>query len=305
MSWTVDTIPDLTNKVFFITGCNSGIGYHAAKLFSQHNATVVMACRNAQKMATAAESFTTGRIIQLVCDTSDMNSVRECVQLFKSTGLDHIDVLLLNAGIMMPPYSLSKQGYESQFATNHLGHFLLTGLLLDYITKTSGSRIISVSSNAHRAGNKFQYDVIKGKNPQAYNNINMYSQTKLANLLFVTQLNRRFIADGIETIAVGAHPGASDTSLGKRDHTPWYISILVKTLSGLMIQSAEAGSWPLVMAAVDPNITRTNYYAPSGWFEFAGTPKSDGFKNNVLNDETLAQQLWTISEEMTDFKYSI
>ena len=302
-SWTMDDIPDLTGKVIFITGTTSGIGIHAARSFSSKNATVIMACRNANKMAQVAESCGPGIIHQLMCDISDMDSVRTCTAAFRRLGIKTIDVLLLNAGIMMPPYGLSKQGIEQTFATNHLGHWLLTGLLLDYLTNTPNSRIVCVSSVVHLLVSKINYDMVRG-DKRKYSAQKAYFYSKLANLWFVQELNRKLIEAKSHTIAISAHPGICHSNLLISKDRPLLWRLFGKTFVR-WTQSTEQGAQSIIMAAIDMNATRHSYYGPSGWRELKGPPSSTGTLNPIVYDEESAEELWKISEELSRFEYPI
>ena len=307
MVWTTDQIPDLTDKVILVTGATSGIGLEAAKVFAHNGAKLVMACRNTDKMAKVAQQFQDEKpsdIVQLKLDTSDLDSVRDFVADFKDTRIPKIDVLLLNAGVnSLHSFTKSKQGVELTFATNHLGHWLLTGMLLDYMASVPDSRIIAVSSLGHKYNNHIDYSVARGNEPSTYAGMVTYCQTKLANQWFVTALNRRLVAAGIQTIAVPAHPGATRTDLN-REASSFFNSLFVALIAPLQ-QTVEQGALPLIMAAVDPLITRNSYYAPSGFFELGGTPKSNGHLSAAVSDQGKDQELWDLSEELTGYKYPI
>jgi NAD(P)-dependent dehydrogenase (short-subunit alcohol dehydrogenase family) len=294
--WTTEDMPDLTGKVIIVTGANSGIGYEAAKEFARKGAQTILACRSMEKAQAAFDQIQTeipdapAEIMML--DLASLESVRKFTDQFKAQ-YERLDVLLNNAGIMMVPYGVTQDGFERQFGINHLGHFALTGLLTDLITKTPGARVVNVSSNAHRRGNmnfeNIMYDGGQGYNPQG-----AYGRSKLANLLFTFELQRRFEANGINAIAAAAHPGISQTNLA--NHLP-----MINTLRPVMervVQSSAMGALPSIRAAVDPQARGGQYFGPSGFQEFGGYPvivqPSDASHN--LTD---AQQLWDISEKLT------
>lgn len=311
MTWNVDTdVPDLSGRVFVVTGCSSnGVGFYAALRFAKHGGTVVMACRNATKMQNAADAIRAqvpgAELVQLIVDTSDLDSVRRFAAEFRERGPPKIDVLLLNAGIGNGE-GTSPQGADLLFATNHLGHWLMTGLLLDLMSHP-GARIVSVSSLAHRLVSGINYDVASGKAPREYGDFKSYSESKLANHWFVAELNRRLLLTKSPIVAVCAHPGCAWTDILKNNDNGWSAYIrrkLVHPIVYMLCQSAENGSWPLVMAATDPDISREKHYGPSGPFEMYGAPKANAIQSELCSDEAKAKELWETSESCTNFKYN-
>lgn len=262
--WTTANIPDQSGKVAIGTGANSGIGYETAKALAAKGATVIMACRNLEKAHAAADKIKRDvpgaklDIIQL--DLADLAAVREFAAQFQAR-YDQLNLLINNAGIMFPPFTETKDGFEVQFGANHLGHFALTGLLLDTLLVTSGARVVNVSSMAHRMG-KIDFDNLnaeKGYNPSA-----AYAQSKLANLLFSLELNRQFEAHGLDLMAVSAHPGWTATNLQRG---------LMATATRIVGQSAPMGALPTLRAATDPNVRPNEYYdLPASW-KYAVIPR--------------------------------
>ena len=297
--WTAWNIPDLTGKVIIVTGANSGIGYEAAKAFARKGAQVILACRSMDKAEAALVAIQAevpnaqAEIMPL--DLASQASVHAFADAFKAKH-DQLDVLVNNAGIMMVPYATTEDGFESQFATNHLGHFALTGLLVDLLLKTPKSRVVSVSSTGHRMGS-MDFDDLMFDGGTGYSPARAYGRSKLANLLFTYELQRRFEAIGADAIATAAHPGGSNTNLGRHLADNWYMK-LAEPLVERMMQDADMGALPTIRAAVDPNAKGGDYYGPNGFMEQGGYPilvQSNEASQN-LND---AKQLWDMSEELT------
>jgi NAD(P)-dependent dehydrogenase (short-subunit alcohol dehydrogenase family) len=302
-NWTTNNIPDLTGKVIIVTGANSGIGYEAAKEFARKGAQTILACRNVDKAESALAQLRAeipngpAEVMQL--DLASLKSVHKFAHEFKAK-YDRLDVLLNNAGIMWGPYGTTEDGFERQFGTNHLGHFALTGLLIDLLLKTPGSRVVTVSSTGHRSG-IMDFENLMFDGGQGYAPHDAYGRSKLANLLFTYELQRRFEASGSSAIAVAAHPGASNTNLANhlRD---WYWRLLYPVLR-LMNQSAAMGALPSLRAAVDSKVTGGQYFGPGGAFmEMRGYPVVVQ-SNGASHDEAVARQLWEVSEELTGVHY--
>jgi NAD(P)-dependent dehydrogenase (short-subunit alcohol dehydrogenase family) len=304
--WTEQNIPDQSGRVVLITGSNSGIGYEAARALAQHGATVVMACRSRAKaedaVARIAETNPSGTTEILEMDLSDLDSVKRAAAEFLSTH-DRLDVLINNAGLMATPEQRTAQGFEMQFGVNHLGHYVLTGLLLDVLRKTPGSRIVSISSQAHRPG-KINFDDLNSES--SYSPWPAYFQSKLANLLFTRELQQRLVdANGdSDVIAVAAHPGGASTNLG--NETPDGIVNKVMQFSRpameLFMQGAAMGALPTLRAATDPDVVGGDYFGPDGIGEQRGHPVKRGMSNRARDDEA-AKKLWAASQDLTGFAY--
>ncbi len=304
--WTVNDIPDLTGKVIIVTGANSGIGLEAAKAFAQKGAQTILACRSMDRAQPALSEIQVeipnapAEIMQL--DLASLASVHQFVDEFKGK-YDRLDVLVNNAGIMMVPYGTTEDGFERQMGTNHLGHFALTGLLIDLLLKTPHSRVVNVSSNGHTSG-FMDFDNLLFADGQDYSPMAAYGRSKLANLLFTYELQRRYETTGADAIAVAAHPGSSSTNLanhfGERNFA---MGLLLKV--GLFIsQSAAMGALPTIRAAVAPEVQGGDYYGPSGFMELRGYPvkvESNGASHNMAD----AQKLWEVSEELTSVNYDL
>ena len=233
-------------------------------------------------------------------DLADLDSVAAFAVEFKAHH-DRLDLLINNAGIMWCSYAITEDGFESQFGTNYLGHFALTGLLIDLLRKTTGSRVINVSSMGHRMGkmdfNNLMYDKGKGYSPHW-----AYGRSKLAILLFTYELQRRFEEAEANTIAVAAHPGSSNTNLERYLMSKWYFRLLKPILSWLMQQSAAMGALPTIRAAVDPDVKGGQYYGPKGFLQVRGYPVVVD-SNKASYNMADAQQLWRISEHLTGVSY--
>ena len=301
--WTQNDIPDLSGKVIIVTGANSGIGYEAAKEFARKGAQTILACRSMDKAKTALDQIIAeipaakAAIMQL--DLANQESIHQFADAFK-TKYDRLDVLTNNAGIMWPPYSKTEDGFESQFGTNHLGHFALTGLLIDHLLNTPRARVVNVSSVGHRSG-VMDFDNLMFEGGKDYSRHGAYARSKLANLLFTYELQRKFEAINADAIAVAAHPGGSSTNLSRHVEECWYFRAL-RPLFELMAQSAAMGALPTLRAAVDPAVTGGQYYGPGGFMESRGYPVIVQ-SNGVSHNKTDAHRLWEVSEELTGIYY--
>jgi len=296
-AWTTDNIPDQSGKVAIVTGANSGIGFETALELAQKGATVVMACRSLPKAETATQQIRQtnppGTVEVMELDLGDLDSVRRFAAAFQEK-YDRLDLLINNAGIMMPPYGKTAQGFETQIGVNHLGHFALTGLLLDLLLQTPQSRVVTVSSGAHRFG-RIDFDDLHWER-KAYKPNPAYGQSKLANLLFTYQLQRKLAAAGQDTIAVAAHPGWTQTNLQRH-------SGLASFLNPFFAQPQPMGALPTLRAAVDPNLTGGEYYGPAGFMEMRGYPvlvQSNDASHNLVD----ARRLWEVSEQLTGVPFS-
>ncbi len=297
--WTTADMPDLTGKVIIVTGANSGIGFEAAKEFARKGAQTILACRSLDKAQGALDRIRAEipnapvEIMQL--DLASLASVHQFAEAFKAQ-YDRLDVLANNAGIMMTPYGTTEDGFERQFGTNHLGHFALTGLLIDLLLSTPGSRVVNVSSGGHRMG-KMDFSNLMYLGGKGYSPMRAYGRSKLANLLFTYELQRRYAAMGADAIAVAAHPGVSNTDLSRYLEDTWYLKFF-RFLEPLVTQSAAMGALPTIRAAVDPSAKGGDYYGPDGLMEQRGYPvlvQSNDASHNVAD----ARQLWQVSEELT------
>jgi NAD(P)-dependent dehydrogenase (short-subunit alcohol dehydrogenase family) len=301
--WTTADMPDLTGKVIIVTGANSGIGYEAAREFARKGAQTILACRSMDKaevaLADIQAEIPDAQAETMSLDLASLASVHQFADAFKAK-YDRLDVLVNNAGIMMVPYATTEDGFESQLGTNHLGHFALTGLLIDLLLKTPDSRVVNVSSGGHRFGN-MDFDNLMFEDGNGYSAMRAYGRSKLANLLFTYELQRRYDAAHTDAIAVAAHPGSSSTNLGNHLYDRWYLSWLGR-VEPLITQPAAMGALPTIRAAVDPNAEGGGYYGPEGFMEQRGYPVLVP-SSKASHNEADARQLWAVSEELTGIRY--
>ena len=303
-NWTIADIPDLTGETVIVTGGNSGLGFESVKAFALKGALVIMACRSVIKGEEAKKQILKFlpkadiRVMEL--DLTDLKSIRNFATNFKK-GHTRLDVLLNNAGIMMVPYSLTKDGFESQLGTNHLGHFALTGLLLEVLKNTPNSRVVNVSSMAHSTG-ELDFNNLLYENGKGYSATKAYSRSKLSNLLFTYELQRFFEKNKINSISLAAHPGFSSTNLANHLINKWYFRIL-KPLFIKMGQPASMGALPQIRASVDPQAKANDYYGPDGKRQMKGYPVLVNPKPRAFDKES-AKKLWEVSEKLTSVIYS-
>ncbi|OBH08517.1 SDR family NAD(P)-dependent oxidoreductase [Mycobacterium sp. E1747] len=300
--WTAADIPDQAGRVAVITGANTGLGYQTAAALADHGARVVLAVRNLDKGKDAAARIAAksphADVALQELDLTSLDSVRAAADQLKSD-YDHIDLLINNAGVMYTPKETTKDGFEMQFGTNHLGHFALTGLLLERLLPVPGSRVVTVSSIGHRILADIHFDDLQWE--RSYNRVAAYGQAKLANLLFTYELQRRLAPRGT-TIAAAAHPGGSNTELGR--YTPAAFRPLVNVFFNVIAQDAAMGALPTLRAATDPGVLGGQYYGPDGFGEARGYPKLVG-SSKKSHDAELQRRLWEVSEELTGVIYPL
>ena len=300
-NWTSADIPDQTGRTVLVTGGNSGLGFHTCRLLAENGAHVLLACRSAERGEQAKTEILQGlpnAALEITAlDLADLNSVRRCADNLKSD-LDRLDLLVNNAGVMAIPRQETPHGFERQFGVNHLGHFALTGALLPLLLKTSGSRIVNVSSMAHRSG-RMNFSDLHGR--QKYSPFVVYAQSKLANLLFTLELQRRLETIKAGAICVSAHPGFAATNLqyaAAREKGSAIELIMMRILNATLSQSAEQGALPQLYAATAPDVVGGDYIGPDGWMQMRGYPKKHLAKSTAYDSEA-AQELWRLSVEMT------
>ena len=297
--WTTDDIADQSGRVAVITGANTGLGLETARALAAAGATVVLAVRNTDKGSAAIEdireSTPSAQLEVLELDLASLDSIRSAAgQLGDAHG--SIDLLINNAGVMYTAQQQTADGFEMQFGTNHLGHFAFTGLVLDQLLPVERSRIVTVSSVGHRVLSSIDFDDINAAD--RYNRVSAYGRSKLANLLFTYELQRRLDTAGAATIALAAHPGGSDTDLAR--HIPG--AKFLAPLTSKLMQSAAMGALPQLRAATDPAASGGQYYGPDGFMEMRGSPIVVP-SSARSNDAELQERLWAVSEDMTGVEY--
>jgi len=302
MNWTINNISDLSGKVIIVTGGNSGLGYESVKAFAMKGAEVILASRSTEKgeqaLAEILKDVPDGKIKVGQLDLGDLESVKNFASEFK-TKHKKLDVLLNNAGIMMTPYFTTKDGFEGQFGTNHLGHFALTGLLMDVILDTKDSRIVNVSSGAHKSG-EMDFSNLQFKDGVGYKPMKAYGRSKLSNLLFTYELQRRLVAAKKNTISVAAHPGVAMTNLARHVEGKFLFKILTP-LFKMMAQDQAMGALPQIRASVSRQVKGSEYFGPDGKKEYKGYPvlvPSNEASHNLED----AAKLWEESEKLTGVK---
>lgn len=302
--WTSEDVPDQSGRVAIVTGASAGLGLATGTVLAVRGATVVLACRDVAKGERVANRIKAENeradvgVVRL--DLASLASVHEAAAELRSA-YPHIDLLINNAGVMAVPYQRTEDGFELTLATNHLGHFALTGLVLDRLLATAGSRIVTVSSNAHRRG-VIRFDDLQsehGYEPEA-----AYAQSKLANLLFTAELNARLEAAGAETIALAAHPGNVRTDLWQTSSRleRLLIGARLGPLTSWLAQDVQVGALPTLRAAVDPSARGGDYFGPSGRFEYTGPPTRVQPSSHA-HDERARRRLWAASEQLTGVSY--
>ena len=294
--WTAENIPNQKGRVAIVTGSSSGIGFETAQILSRKQATVVIAVRNSEKGNAAAEKILRQnkeadlKVMKL--DLANLASVKEFAEEFKKN-YARLDLLINNAGVMAPPYSKTADGFELQFGTNHLGHFALTAHLLDVLTNTKDARIVNVSSDAHQMG-KINFDDLNWEK-RKYSPWRAYGDSKLANLYFTFELDRKLKENKLDLTTTAAHPGLTATELKRNGGA-------VNFLTSFFAQNASMGALPVLRAASGKETKGGEFFSPDGFLGMGGYP-INAEPSKLSKDEKIAGHLWAMSEQLTGVKF--
>ncbi len=299
--WTATDIPDLTGKTAVVTGGNSGIGFETVAALAQHGANTIMASRSkarGQEAMNRIDSIVpSGSVRLMILDLGDLSSISRFVEDFRQQH-DELQILVNNAGIMATPYRTTVDGFESQFGTNHLGHFALTARLMPMLLNAESARVVNVSSLAHRRG-RFDFKQLQFER-EGYSRWQAYGNSKLANLLFTYELQRRLERSSVKHVAsLASHPGFTSTNLGAG---MGFLGQILMIASRWMFQTADMGALPTLRAATDPNAKGGEYYGPDRPNERRGYPVIVS-SSTESHDEESARWLWENSEELTGVKF--
>ena len=305
--WNYDNIPDQSGRVVLVTGGNRGLGFHTCRGLAAKGAQVLLACRSIQRGEQAAaairQELPQADVTVVELDLADLGSVQACAETLHR-GWERLDLLINNAGVMAIPRQETAQGFEMQFGVNHLGHFALTGQLLPLLLKTHASRVVHVSSGAHRFGH-LNFDDLQSQ--QKYRRFGAYSQSKLANLLFALELHRKLARMGAATLSVSAHPGVPANDLqaaGPEARRSALEMQLGRLMNALIAQSTEQGALPQLFAAIAAEVNGGDYIGPNGWLSMRGYPQKELAKKTAYEEET-AQRLWKVSMELSGETYAL
>jgi NAD(P)-dependent dehydrogenase (short-subunit alcohol dehydrogenase family) len=308
LRWSADDLPDLTGRSVIVTGANSGIGFETALELARHGAAVTLAVRDAGRGADAvgriAAAVPDARVGAATLDLASLASVHAFAAAWSAEHPTGLDVLINNAGVMAIPHRETADGFEMQFGTNHLGHFALTGLLLPALVARPRSRVVTVSSGAHRFG-RINFDDLMGQ--RRYRAWEAYGQSKLANLLFTAELQRRLDLNSLSVLAVAAHPGYASTNLqavGPRMSGRSWLSGPIDLANRILAQPAAMGALPTLVAATAPGLPGNSYVGPDGFLEQRGHPRLVG-RSKAASSASDAERLWRASEDLTGVRYPL
>jgi NAD(P)-dependent dehydrogenase (short-subunit alcohol dehydrogenase family) len=296
--WTSDDVPGQQGRLAVVTGANTGLGFETARVLAARGASVVLAVRDIEKGKRAAARIAAAApgadVMVQPLDLTCLDSIRAAAGELRARH-PRIDLLVNNAGVMLPPRQSTRDGFELQFGTNHLGPFALTGLLLEQMLPVPGSRVVTLSSIAHRIRARINFGDLQGE--RSYSRVAAYSQSKLANLMFTYELQRRLSGAGT-TIAVAAHPGLAGTELSR------YTPAIVAFSYALVSQQAAMGALPVLRAATDPGVLGGQYYGPRGLFGARGYPTL-AHSSRRSHDTAIQRRLWAVSEELTGVTFPV
>ncbi|MGB2923732.1 MAG: oxidoreductase [Limnothrix sp.] len=303
MGFNLEQVPSQQGKKAIVTGANTGLGFETALGLAKVGATVIMACRNLKKAETAKAEILAKVADADLCvmelDLASLASVRQFAANYREQ-FTELNLLINNAGLMFPPYTKTDDGFESQIGVNYLGHFLLTALLWALMPDTPESRIVSLSSNAHKFG-KINFDDLQSE--QDYSATAAYGQSKLACLMFADEFNRKLEASGKKLLSVSAHPGVAQTELA-RYMPKLLVAVMRWTILPLITHPVEAGAMPTLMAALAADVQGGEYFGPQGLAEMKGEPGRASKAEHALELE-VAQKLWQVSESLTDCEFAV
>ena len=302
-TFCLENVPSQSGRVAIVTGANTGLGYETTLGLAQTGATVVMACRSLTKAEAAQQQILqqipSATLDILPLDLSDLSSVRHFADLFRQK-YNRLDLLINNAGIMIPPYGKTMDGFESQLGANHLGHFLLTALLVALMPDAAESRVVSLSSIAHKRGVINFSDL---QSEKSYSKTAAYAQSKLACLMFTDELQRRLDKAGKKLLSVCAHPGGSPTELSRNMSKT--LSLFVEVvIVPLFTHPVDQGALPTLMAALDKAVRGGEYFGPQGFMEMRGEP-GRATRAKQACDEDVARRLWEVSERLTGCEFVV
>jgi NAD(P)-dependent dehydrogenase (short-subunit alcohol dehydrogenase family) len=305
-NWNPSDMPSLAGKLAIVTGANSGLGYYTAMELARKGAQVILACRAKDKTEAAMrdirKAVPDAKLEFMALDLADLKSIRAFAQDFAAK-YKQLDLLINNAGVMALPFRKTADGFEMQIGTNHLGHFALTGLLLDALKATPGARVVNVASMAHRWTPGMDLDDLNFER-RSYKKWDAYGKSKLANLLFTFELDRRLKKAGIKVMSVAAHPGYSATNLGFAGPSmeKSMLGKLMMDVGNLFAQPADMGALPQLYAATMPDMQGSDYVGPDGFRQLKGHPKKVGCRKAARDADTAAK-LWVLSQQLTGVKY--
>ena len=297
--WNTENILSQKGRIVIVTGSSSGIGYETVRVLANKQASVIIAVRNLDKgnkaLAKIIQQNKDADVRVMELDLANLASVNNFAENFQKN-YSRLDLLINNAGVMIPPYSKTTDGFELQFGTNHLGHFALTGQLLKLLISTNGSRIVNVSSGAHNFG-KIDFDDLNWEK-RNYAQWTAYGDSKLANLYFTYELDRKLKEQGINTVVTASHPGWTATELQRT------AGDVMKYLNGIFAQDITMGALPTLRAAIEEGLKGAEYFGPNGFMEISGYPVKVE-SNQLSKDRAIAQKLWVVSEQLTGVKFEL
>lgn len=304
MAWNKHEIPDLTEQVMLVTGGNTGLGLETVRVFAEHGALVVLACRDADKGANAVSGLgrIAGEVQVMRLDLASLNSVRVFAETFLNR-FEKLDVLVNNAGVMATPYALTEDGLELQQGVNHFGHFALTALLWPALIQSPQGRVVNVSSLTHRFAD-YPKDNLLFDGGVGYAPMRAYARSKLHNLLFTFELHRRAQTAGLSLRSIAAHPGGTQTELARHMQSALAVRQAFDFYHRFISQQPDMGALPQIRAALDPAAKSGEFWGPAGWFEMRGKPARVN-ATLLAQRSDIAADLWSLSEDLTQTPFEV